>query len=294
VSALNGGTLNLGTTVLTVAAGNTLGTITGATGSLVKSGADTLTLGAATSFGGTTTVNGGTIVGAVSGALGSTSAIAVNGALLNVVDYNNAAALSVDASGFATISGTGLSLSAVSNLNTTANSVYFTGVTGTTTLASLSGAGNTRFASNATITGGISLGTVNVAGLLTSDISGGVVNANALSSASVSGGITGVTNAATVTTVSGGATTVGGIATLGTVSGGVLNLNGATSNVSALNGGTLNLGTTVLTVAAGNTLGTITGANGSLVKSGADTLTFGAATSFGGSLTVSGGTLVAG
>jgi autotransporter-associated beta strand protein len=295
VNLLGGGTLNLGTTQLTVAAGTTAGTITGATGSLVKTGAGVLTLNGTTSFGGTTLVNGGTLVGGVSGALANTSAITVSGAALQAVDYNGAATLTLDSTATATLSGAGLSLGAVVNANAGADSLVFSATSGTLTLAGLSGAGSTRFAADATVLGGgISAGTVLVAGRLQSDISGGLVTANALLGGTVSGGVSTIGAEAAVTLLTGGTTSVAGVATLGTVTGGILNLGGARASVNLLNGGTLNLGTTELTVAAGTTAGTITGATGSLVKTGAGVLTLNGTTSFGGTTLVNGGTLVGG
>ena len=245
----------------------------------------------ANTFTGTTTVNAGTLI-TIAGALGSTVSIGVNGATLNAVDYNSAATLTVDASGFATISGTDLSLGAVINANTSVDSVSFTSSSGTITLAGLSGAGNTRFTNDATITaGGIIEGTVNVAGLLTSDISGGEVNAGSLRAVSVSGGMTGITDAASILTLSGGVNTVGGIATVTTMSGGTLNLNGPSGSVATLNGGSLNLsGATTLTVSAGDSAGTINGA-GALIKDTSATLTLSGANTFSGSTTVEAGTL---
>jgi autotransporter-associated beta strand protein len=260
-------------------------------GTLSKSGTGTVTINTANSYTGATTINNGTLVTAA-GSLGGTASIAVTGGTLNAVNYNSAATLTVGASGTANISGTGLSLAAVSN----ANSVSFTGATGTTTLASLSGAGSTNFASNATITsGGISTGTVTVSGLLTSDISGGTVNAGSLAATSVTGGTNGITGAAAITTVNGGTTTVGGVATVGTLTSGTLNLNGATSAITTLNGGTINLGSsTALTVNAGTSAGSITGSGGSLVKASSGTLTLNGSNSYTGGTTVNSGTLSVG
>jgi fibronectin-binding autotransporter adhesin len=228
-----------------------------AAGSLTKGGTGTVTINTANSYTGATTINNGTLVTAA-GSLGGTASIAVTGGTLDAVDYNSAATLTVGASGTANISGTGLSLGSVSN----ANSVSYTGATGTITLASLSGAGSTNFASNATTTGGISSGTVTVSGLLTSDISGGT-------------------------------TTVGGVATVGTMSGGTLNLNGATGAITTLNGGTVNLGgATVLTVSAGTSAGSITGGGSLVINSG--TLTLTGSNSYTGGTTVNGGTLSVG
>ncbi len=311
--SLAGGELSLGTTSQTTGAftltGGSLtgGTLTGSsytlqagsvtsvlagTGALVKQNSGTVVLSSANTFSGATTVSGGTLSATVTGALGSTSSIAVNGASLSAVDYNPSATLSLNSTGSATISGGSLSLAAITNADTAANSLYFSATNGTITLASLSGAGSTRFGSNARITsGGVTGGSLIVAGLLTSEISGGAVTAGSLSTGTLSGGVASVTGAASVTTVSNGSLTVGGVATLGSVSGGSLTLNGATSSIDTLNGGSIALGSSdKLTVLAGSTTGPING-GGSLIKSGSGTLTLGGAVALTGGTTVRAGTL---
>ncbi len=228
-------------------------------GGFTKTGNGTLTLtNASNTYSGLTTVN--------SGALNISSAG-------NLASGN---ALTVGASGTADFANAGQTLGAVDNSNTATNALNFSASTGTITLGSLAGAGNTRFGSNGTVTGGISTGTVNAVGLLTASISGGTVGAGSLSS----------------TTVSGGTSTVGGVATIGTMSAGTANLNGTTSAITTLNGGTVNLGSsTVLTVSEGTTSGSITGSAGSLTKTGAGTLTLTGANTYTGATTVNSGTL---
>ena len=209
-------------------------------------------------------------------------------------------------SGTADFANAGQTLGAVSNANTATNALNFSATTGTVTLASLSGAGNTRFGSNGTVTGGIATGTVTsvgalnanisggtvtAGGLLTGTISNGTVGAGSLSSSSISGGTNTITGAAGITTLSNGTTTVGGVATIGTMSAGTANLNGATSAISTLNGGTVNLGSsTVLTVNDGTTSGSITGSGG-LTKDTSGTLTLSSASTYAGATTVNAGTL---
>ena len=232
-----------------------------ATVSLTKSGASTWELSNANTYGGLTTVSGGLLNITSTGSLKSGNA------------------LTVGASGTANFANASQTLGAVINENTTANALNFSAATGTVTLASLTGAGNTRFGSAGTVTGGISTGTVNAVGLLTASISGGTVGAGSLSS----------------TAVSGGATTVSGVATIGTLSAGTANLNGATSAITTLNGGTVNMGSsTVLTVSDGMTSGTIAGSGGSLTKSGSGTLTLssGGTYSYTGATSVSAGKLI--
>ena len=237
------------------------------TGGLVKSGAGNLTLSSGSNdFSGATVVNAGSLTTAA-GALKGTPSIAVNGAVLNAVDFNSGAPLVVDVSGRAIVSGSGISTGAVTNLN----SVSFVANTGKVTLAGLSGAGTTSFRSDAKINGGgVSQGKVTVDGSLQSAVAGGTVTAATFASDSVSGG----------------SLTVSGSATIAAVSGGALTLNGVSNVIDALNGGNVSLANGVLTVQGGSTAGVVSG-SGSLVKEGSSTLSTGA-----GGLTLTGGIIV--
>ena len=266
------------------------GSSTVTTGALTKIGNGTLTLSGNNAYTGLTTVS--------SGALNITS----TGSL------NSGNALTVESNGTADFANVGQTLGAVSNANTATNALNFSANTGIVTLASLTGAGNTRFGSNGAVTGGISAGTVSSVGALTANISGGTitagglltgnissgsVNAQSLSSSSVIGGTINIAAAASITTLSGGTTTIGGLATIGAMSAGTANLNGATSSISTLNGGTLNLGSsTALSVNDGTTSGSIAGIGGSLTKSSTGTLTLSGTSTYTGATTVSAGTLI--
>ena len=81
------------------------------------------------------------------------------------------------------------------------------------------------------------------------------------------------------------------MATLTTVSDGTLNLNGATSSITTLNGGTIALGSTALTVSDGSYAGGLSGSNGSLIKNSSGTLTLSGANTYAGATTVSTGVL---
>ena len=244
---------------------------------LTKVGNGTLALTVPSTYTGATSVTGGTL-NAAAGALANTSGITVTGAALSAVDYAANATLNLDASATAVVSGANLNLSGAVTNNGSANSALnFTASTGTITLASLAGSGKTRFGRDAVITGGISSGAVTVVGALSADISGGTVSTGALTGA-----------------ITGGTTTVSGVATISSVTAGTVNLNGATSSIATLTAGTINLGTTALTVQEGTFTGLLAGAQGSLIKASAGTLTLSGANSFGGGTTINAGTLVIG
>lgn len=309
ITTLSGGTIDLGSTNLTLSSGTFAGTFTGGTGTITKDGAGTLTFAQPNAFGGSLLINGGILAATVSGALSGVTDIVVQGASLLAVDYNPAASLTLDATAKATISGSNLTLGAVINQNSsTAEALDFTGLAGTITLLSLAGPGISSFDSQATILGGITSGTVIVTGLLTANITGGTVTAAALtgnisggtnslgvlSAATVSGGTNIVSGTATIGTVSGGITTVSGVAAVTTISSGTLHLNGATSSITHLNGGTVALGSTILTISDGTTAGIISSATGSLIKNSPGTLILSGANTYAGSTTITAGTLQVG
>ena len=254
---VSGGTIALrgytrAANAITVASGVTAtiaSTLTGSTG-LTKSGSGTLSLSGSSPFTGATVVSAGTL-SASAAALQSTSSIAVDGGVLAAVGYNPSATLSVAAGGSATISGTGLSLAAVTNAAAAGRGIRFTAASGTTTLASLTGTGATSFASHARITGGIGSGSVSVTNGLTASISGGSVTAGSLSSGTISAGSVVVGGSATIGRVAGGTTTIGGLATIGTIASGTVRLGGSTGTVGTLAGGLLDVGNGSITVASG-------------------------------------------
>jgi fibronectin-binding autotransporter adhesin len=277
ITTLNGGTVNLGATVLTVSNGTDAGTITGANGSLTKTTAGTLTLSGANTFGGLTTVSGGTLSITSTGSLTSGDALTIGSA------------------GTALFANSGQTLGAVSNANTTANGLHFAAVTDTTTLASLTGAGNTALVGNATITGSFDSGTLTVGGTVTigtmtsgtanfngataaiTTLNGGMVNLGAtaltVSNGTDAGTITGASGS--LTKISAGTLTLSGANTFGgltTVSGGTLSI---TSTGSLNSGDALTVGSagTALFANAGQTLGAVSNAD-----TAADSLDFTATT----------------
>lgn len=323
---INGGTLALGNNT------DTVGAVTLTSGNITGSGNSTQ--GILTGTGTNYDVRSGSISAKLAGTVGldkSTSGTVtlsgnntysglttVSDGVLNITSTGSLATggnLSITGAGNATFANVGQTLGTVSNGNT----LNFTAPTGDVTLASLAGGGTTTFSSNgtATISGGISNGTVNavngllaaavssgtvnaaslngaisggavtVSGLTTGAISGsGTLNTGSLISSSVTGGTNTVTGNATITSLSGGTTTIGGVATIDTMSGGTANLNGATSSISTLTGGNVALGgSTVLTVNGGTFGGTLTG--GSLITGG--NFTFASGSSFSGNATVSAG-----
>lgn len=282
ILTLSGGTIDLGATNLTLSSGTFAGTFTGGTGTITKDGAGTLTFAQPNAFGGSLLITGGILAATVSGALSGVTAITVQGANLLAVDYNPAASLTLDAAATAIISGSNLTLGAVTNDNlAVAAPLDFTCVTGTITLLSLSGAGVTSFDSQATITGGIASGTITVAGLLTADVSGGTVTVASLVSA----------------TVSGGDLTVAGLSSIGLMTAGTAHLSGALITIGELDGGTVALGaTSTLKVASGVMTGTISGASAALIKEGPGLLVFSdqGFFTYGGETTVTAGTLLFG
>ena len=250
-----------------------------------------LELTGSNSYSGGTWVHGGTLT-ATAGALASTSAITVDAGMLSAVDYSGVAPLSVAASGFATISGTGLTLGSVSNANVTAAAVSFTAATGTITLSSLTGVGSAWFARHAAIKGGVSSGSVTVVRGLAATITGGTVSAGTLTSGTVSGGLTTVSGSATIGRVAGGSTTIGGAAMIATLASGTVVFSGSGSAITTLAGGRLAMAGGSVSVASGAFGGTITGNAGKLAKTGGGVLTLDSSNSFSGPTSVQGGTLL--
>ena len=262
--------------------------ITGSGGIRMLSGS--LSLTGSQSFTGATTVSAGTL-SADAAALQGTSSIAVDSGVLSAAGYNASAPLAVAATGSVAISGTGLSLAAVTNSGSGGRGVNFTAATGTITLAALTGTGATRFGSHAAVTNGISAGTVTVVGGLSAGISGGSVTAGSLTSGTVSGGTVGVTGVATITRLAGGSVTLGGPATISTMASGSVTLSGSTATIGTLAGGRVVLGGAAVTVNGGTFAGTLSGSSGSLRKAGSGTLVLAGSSSMSAPTTVLGGVL---
>jgi len=308
--AINAGMLTIGaggttgslatTNAITVASGGTLGfnrtdgyggfasSISGSGAVRILSGS--LALSGSHSFTGATVVSAGTL-SAGAAALQSTSSIAIDGGQFTAVGYNPLAPLAVAASGAATISGTGLSLAAVTNSGSGSGGVSFTAATGTITLAALSGAGTTRFGSHAVIAGGVSAGSVTAVGSLTAGIAGGSVTAGSLTSGTVSAGTVSVSGTAAISRFAGGSAALGGPATIGTMVSGSVTLSGSAATITTLAGGRVTLAGAALTVSGGTFVGTLSGSSGSLRKSGPGVLALTGSSSLSAPTSVLGGVL---
>lgn len=105
----------------------------------------------------------------------------------------------------------------------------------------------------------------------------------------ISSGTVTVNGAATITTLSAGNVTLNGDVMLTTLSAGSLRLNGPTARILAINGGTIDLGATNLTLTGGIIAGTFTGGTGTITKEGADTLTFAQPNTVEGTLLITDG-----
>ena len=250
----DGGNVALGLATLTVGGGAYSGSISGL-GGLTKTGLGLLLLNRANTYAGSTSIQGGELRLCVSGALPSTTSVIMDNIFGTVLNLN------------------GFSL----------------------TVASLSGGGTSG--------GGVALG----AGTLT------VTSGNYSGSISGSGGLT---KAGMGTLLLNRANTYGGATTIqdgelrlgaadvlpattalsiASVPSAVFNLNDCSQTIASLSGGgvkggSITLGSGVLTIGGGNYSGTITGSGG-LTKTGEGLLILKRTTSYGGATSIQGGEL---
>ncbi len=308
---------------LTIAGSNNLtlnGALSGAGGSLVKTGSGTLTLNAGNTFGGAT-LNGGAIVAGANNALGTGTAVVQSATALDagaVVSLGNQFVLndnlsvlgSQDLTLAGALSGSGqLIKNGAANLTLATQNTHSGGVllnAGTLTLgnsqalgaglldvegAATLAAGGLNVANNIRLGAGLGLNTGGQGLTLSGALSGAgglTLNDNGIltlsGNNSHAGGVTlnaGTLIAASDTALGSGQLTIGGNATLQSTA----NRN-FTNNV-ALNGN--------LTVDSGNNIGLYGAINGAgnLIKNGAGTLTLTGANSFGNT-TINAGVLQAG
>ena len=267
-----------GSNTLTVgsndASGGFAGTIQNSGGvlALTKIGNGTVDLtAAATTYAGPTTIYAGNLL---AGNLANTSVVNVNAGVLSLTACNPAAPLNVAYGAASYVSGTGLSLATVNN----AGSVYFTGSSGTITLAGLVGAGASNFSAGASFPA-LWGGQAYIAGpAAITSVYGGWLTAN---------------NTASIGSISGGTANLYGEAAIGTASGGTIYVYRPTS-IGTLGNATVNLGGgTVLSVLGGNQgIGGAIAGPGSLSKDGGGTLVLGGNTTYSGGTTITTGTLL--
>lgn len=290
------------------------GAISGATGSLAKSGNGTLTLSGATAntYAGTTTVNAGEV------RLAKTSGNAIAGNLV-IGDGITAATVRLLASNqTADTSAVTVSSSGTLDLNGNSDAVGSLTVSGGASVTTGAGVltlnGNVAHtgtgASSATIAGNLNLG----GATRTFSVADSSAAADLVVSAAISnGGIT-KTGAGTLrldsantyagpTTVSAGTLSANATNALGAnsavdvASGATLALNNFSQTLGSLGGaGSIQAGNATLSIGGGNSTGSYSGVlsgSGALTKTGAGTQTLSGANTYTGSTTVSAGTLVA-
>lgn len=282
-STLSSSTLvNLGAQTLTVnesSSTNFDGVIAGLTGSLVKSGAGTLTLRNVNTYAGTTTVSAGTLALSGSGAIGSSSAVALSGATLDVSGVTLSASIN-------TLSGSGaITLGSKALVISQGTDQTFSGaIGGTGGVITKSGLAKLTLSGSSNYTGGttISQGTLSIASA--NNIGGGTAGFTlnggtlmATGAVSTSGSVS-VTESSTID-ASGGSVTLSGTMT---------GSNGKTLASS----GTLSLQTVAV---AGTDTFTISGnLSGSqvLTKTGTGTLTLTGTNDYTAGTTISAGTVI--
>ncbi|MFH1496376.1 MAG: autotransporter-associated beta strand repeat-containing protein [Verrucomicrobiota bacterium] len=286
--AINGNVTNNHALTLTGPANTTIGGIVAGTGSLIKSGAGTLTLSGANTYSGGTTVSAGTLLGTSASLQG---------------DIVNHAALAFDQAATGTyagvISGSGaVTKSGAGNL-TLSGANTFTGTAavsaGTLTLSGGSALADTAAVSLADAAGATlaladseTIGSLSGGGSTGGDVSLGA-NTLTVGSGDYAGAISGsgslVKDTAGTLALSGANTYFGGT----TVSAGTLQGDSA-----SLQGDIVNHAALVFAQASDGTYAGVVSGSGGLVKSGSGNLTLSGANTFTGTATVAEGTLTLG
>ncbi|MBI2512381.1 MAG: autotransporter-associated beta strand repeat-containing protein [Opitutae bacterium] len=280
------------------------------TGGLAKSGAGTLTLGAANSYTGGTTLNAGTLALGNNSALG-TGTLTVNGGTLTASGGARTLSNSVTLAADLTIGGSqDLTLSGGIALG--GNRTFTIDNTGTTTFSGsltepwysdITKAGNGRLVlsgsntfSGAMIVNAGTLAVTNSGALGSSSWNNVVANGATLE---LSNNVSLAENGFTITgTGDGGAGAINNLSGTNTLTGQIV-LGGATTINSAAGSLTLDtasLGSNSLNITgAGNTTfaSQIDSSGGALTKSGSGTLTLSGTNSYNGGTTLAGGTIVA-
>jgi len=214
---------------------------------VTKSSSGSVKLSSVNYYKGTTQVSAGTLI-AGPGALSGSDTLTIDGSgSLDAVNFKDGASLTLASTASASFSLEGGALGDVNNESSKADSLFFSAESGTITLASLSGNGRTRFASNARINGSVRAGFVTVNGLASLDtVSGGTLtlNGNSSSIATLNGGALLLGDHDTLTVLqgtSGGDISGGG--SLLKAGSGQLTLSGALAytGMTTVAGGTLDL-----------------------------------------------------
>jgi len=197
---------------------------------------------------GTLYVNFGTLSAGAGGLPGPVAIVVAS--IMDVVNFNSTATLTLTSTGRATISGTGLSLGDITNNNST-NTAALDFTNGGHTVDSMSGSGNTRFGGDATVkelNGGQIALPSGVTMTVEQGASSGVISGSGSLVKTTTGtlALSGTNTFSGGTTINDGAVTAGSAGAFGTGaivvnSGGTLNKNGFTlSNTITNNGGTVN------------------------------------------------------
>jgi autotransporter-associated beta strand protein len=235
------------------------GTISGTAG-IIKSGTGTLTLSAANTYGGTTAITAGTLqLSGGTNRLPTSTALSIsNAGIFDLNGQNQTISSLSSASALASITLGSATLS----VNQSTNTTYAGGISGTGGFTKL-GVGTLLLSGTNTYSGAttIASGTLQVSG------------------GSAIGDLSGVTLA---NSASARLNLNGSSETIGPLAGG-----GSTGGVVALGNGTLTVGNSTNTTFAG----VISGAGGSLIKQGTDTLVLNRANTYTGGTTVNSGIL---
>jgi autotransporter-associated beta strand protein len=292
------------------------GTISG-TGNLVKQGSGTMTLGGTNTYNGTTTVSAGVLSVTSDSNLGSNSVTLASSSTLDITGattIDNAIALSGDAtvstsanatlsgvvSGANTLTKAGASTLTLSNTNTYAATTVSAGTLSVASDANLGsgtvtlGSGGTLEVTGATnIDNGIVLsGNATISNSANATLSGVISGANTLTKAGASTLTLSNTNTYAGTTVSAGTLSVASDSNLGSgsvtlASGTTLAITGATN----IDNGIVLSGNATVSTSANATLSGVISGGFNLAKTGASTLTLSNTNTYGGTTTVSAGTL---
>ncbi|MBS7791996.1 autotransporter-associated beta strand repeat-containing protein [Roseococcus sp. SDR] len=223
-------------------------------GSISKTGAGTLTLNGAGSFGAGTSIQAGTLVLGEASALGTGLITLGTATLRGAVDATLAQDLRITSGASATIAAaTGTTLTLTGGLTTLANATLTLGASGATGTieANFASVEPTDLATTALV---IAAGRVASGGFAFNDL----------------------TSNAASTTIQSGAT---------------LDLNGHLSTIANLQGAGTLTNTDLIRIREGSFAGSITGLGGSLEKTGTGTLTLSGTNTYTGTTEISGGTL---